>query len=140
MPTSSAIREEGSSPAMSVTKSHSPRGSFDFNAQYTGDGFADYLLGLTSGSRRNFPLETFGLDSSPYSGAFVQDFWKVRSNLTLGLGLRYEYWHSKSLRAGNGATFDPAVGKVIAGVDSDGKVNLTNQPVSPGVDAGFSMV
>jgi len=111
--------------------SHSPRGSFDFNAQYTGDGFADFLLGLTSGSRRNFPLETFGLDSSPYSGAFVQDFWKVRSNLTLGLGLRYEYWHSKALRAGNGATFDPAIGKVIAGVDSNGNVNLTNQPVSP---------
>ena len=62
--------------------SHSPRGSFDFNGQYTGDGFADFLLGLTSGTRRNFPLETFGLDSSPYSGAFVQDFWKVRSNLT----------------------------------------------------------
>ncbi len=55
----------------------------------------------------------------------------MRSNLTLGLGLRYEYWHSKELRAGNGATFDPAIGKVIAGVDSDGNVNLANQPVSP---------
>jgi hypothetical protein len=104
--------------------SHSPRGSFDFNGQYTGDGFADYLLGLTSGSRRNFPLETFGLDSSPYSGLYVQDFWKARSNLTIGLGVRYEYWHEKSLRAGNGATFDPAIGKVIAGVDDDGGVNL----------------
>lgn len=111
--------------------SHSPRGSFDFNGQYTGDGFADFLLGLTSGTRRNFPLETFGLDHSPYSGAFVQDFWKVRPNLTIGLGLRYEYWHAKSLRAGNGATFDPAVGKVIAGVDDDGNVNLSQQPVSP---------
>ena len=111
--------------------SHSPRGSFDFNGQYTGDGFADYLLGLTSGTRRNFPLETFGLDSSPYSGAFVQDFWKLRSNLTIGLGLRFEYWHEKSLRAGNGATFDPAVGKVIAGVDDDGSINLSQQPVSP---------
>ena len=59
--------------------SHSPRGSFDFNAQYTGDGFADYLLGLTSGTRRNYPLETFGLESSPYTGAFIQDFWRARS-------------------------------------------------------------
>ena len=111
--------------------SHSPRGSFDFNGQYTGDGFADFLLGLTSGTRRNFPLETFGLERSPYSAAFAQDFWKVRSNLTVALGLRYEYWHSKKLSAGNGATFDPAIGKVIAGVDSDGNVDLTRQPVSP---------
>ena len=111
--------------------SHSPRGSFDFNGQYTGDGFADYLLGLTSGTRRNFPLETFGLDHSPYSGLYVQDFWKAKSNLTIGLGLRYEYWHEKSLRAGNGATFDPRIGKVIAGVDDDGAINLSQQPVSP---------
>lgn len=111
--------------------SHSPRGSFDFNGQYTGDGFADYLLGLTSGTRRNFPLETFGLDHSPYSGLYAQDFWRVRPNLTIGLGLRYEYWHEKSLRAGNGATFDPSIGKVIAGVDDDGSINLSQQPVSP---------
>lgn len=111
--------------------SHSPRGSFDFNGQYSGDGFADYLLGLTSGTRRNFPLETFGLKSSPYSAAFVQDFWKVRSDLTIGLGVRYERWHEKTLVNGNGATFDPATGMVIAGVDENGSVNLNGQPIAP---------
>jgi hypothetical protein len=111
--------------------SHSPRGSFDFNGQYTGDGFADYLLGLTSGTRRNYPLHTFGLDHSPYSGIFVQDFWKVTPNLTLSLGVRGEYWHAKDLRNGMGSTFDPATGKVIAGVGSDGKVNLNAEPVAP---------
>ncbi len=111
--------------------SHSPRGSFDFNSQYTGDGFADYLLGLTSGTRRNYPLHAFGLVHSPYSGAFAQDFWKVRRNLTLSLGLRLERWGAKELKNGNGSTFDPAIGKVIAGVDENGQVNLTAQPVAP---------
>lgn len=110
--------------------SHSPRGSFDFNGQYTGDGFADYLLGLTSGSRRNYPLESFGLTHAPYSGAWIQDFWKMAPNLTVSLGLRYERWHERTLRNGNGATFDPTIGKVIAGVDEDGQVNLTAQPVA----------
>jgi hypothetical protein len=111
--------------------SHSPRGTFDFNGQYTGDGFADFLLGLTSGTRRNYPLETFGLESSPYTGAFVQDFWKVRSDLTVSLGLRFERWSEKKLVNGNGATFDPAIGKVIAAVDENGQVNLSGQPISP---------
>ena len=110
--------------------SHSPRGSFDFNGQYTGDGFADFLLGYTAGSRRNFPLETFGLENSPYSGIWVQDFWKVTPNITVNVGMRLERWHEKDLRNGTGATFDPALGKVVAGVDKNGEMNLTAQPVT----------
>jgi hypothetical protein len=111
--------------------SHSPRGSFDFNGQYTGNAVADYLLGLTSGTRRNYPLRTFGLDRSPYSGIFAQDFWKITPNLTLSLGIRGEYWHAKDLRNGMGSTFDARTGKVIAGVTSTGKVNLNAEPVAP---------
>ena len=111
--------------------SHSPRGSFDFNGQYTGNGFADYLLGLTSGTRRNYPLMPFGLDHSPYSGLYAQDYWKITPNLTVSLGLRYERWLAKDLKNGNGSTFDPTLGKVIAGVNSDGEVDLSAQPVAP---------
>lgn len=110
--------------------SHSPRGGFTFNSQYTGDGFADYLLGMVSSTLRNFPLESFGLQNAPYSGLYVQDAWRVKPNLTLNLGLRYERWHERQLVAGNGATFDPRLGKVIAGVDTDGNMNLDQQPVS----------
>ena len=117
--------------------SFASRGNFNFNGQYTaqgagtGDGFADYLLGLVSSASRNFPLAPFGLQRGPYAAAFVEDTYKVTHNLTLTLGLRYDYWYEKQHVYGQGATFDPKIGKVVAGVDASGEVNLTAQAASP---------
>jgi Carboxypeptidase regulatory-like domain len=107
------------------------RGSFTFNGQYTSDGFADYLLGLVQSSARNYPLQTFGMADSPYSAVYVQDFWHVSPNLTVNLGLRWDYWHEKAAVRGNVATFDVKLGKSIAGEDKNGRVDLTSQPVAP---------
>lgn len=106
------------------------RGNFGFNGQQTGDGFADYLLGYASEGGRNYPLQTFGMHSSPYSAFYVNDFWKVHPRLTLTLGLRYDYWHNKAAVRGNVGTFDETIGKIVAGED-DGKIDLTSQPVAP---------
>jgi len=108
--------------------SFAAQGSFSFNGQYTGNGFADYLLGLTSSAGRDYPLAPFGVQSAPYSAWFVEDTYKVTNSLTLDLGMRYDRWFAKRSVAGNAATFDPSLGMVIAGVDEDGKVNLTAQP------------
>jgi hypothetical protein len=108
------------------------RGIFDFNGQYTGDGFADYLLGLPDSSGRNYPLQTFGMHDSPYSALYVQDFWKIHPNVTLNFGLRLDYWHEKTAVRGNVATFDLQRGKIIAGEDAKkGGVDLTSQPIAP---------
>ncbi|PYV86399.1 MAG: hypothetical protein DMG05_19800, partial [Acidobacteria bacterium] len=107
------------------------KGTFDFNGQYTGDGFADYLLGYLDSSGRNYPLQTFGMNHSPYSALFIQDSWKIHPNLTLNLGLRWDYWHEKSFVRGNGGTFDVKLGKAIAGEDNNGEVDLTAQTVAP---------
>ena len=107
------------------------KGTFDFNGQYTGNGFADYLLGYTDQSNRNYPIHTFGMKSSPYGAAFVDDSWKISSQFTLELGLRWDYWFAKSLIRGAGGTFDAAIGKAVAGLDNAGQVDLTAQPVAP---------
>ena len=108
--------------------SSSPRGEFAFYNLYSGDGMADFLLGYASSSQKNLPLNTFGLNRNLQSAVHVEDSWRIAKNLTLNLGARYEFWNAPSFVAGNAATFDPGLGKVIAGVDSNGKVNLTQQP------------
>jgi hypothetical protein len=107
------------------------KGTFDFSGQYTGNGFADYLLGYTDSSSRDYPIHTFGMKSNPYGALFVDDNWKVTPHLTLELGLRWDYWFAKSFIRGAGGTFDPALGKAIAAENSNGQVDLTAQPVAP---------
>jgi hypothetical protein len=118
--------------------SGNPRGTFNFNGQYSGDAFADYLLGFMSSTARNFPLETFGMQHSPYSAGYVQDNWRASPTVTVNVGLRVDYWHEKELVAGNGSTFDPVSGKVVAGVSSSGQIDLTHQPVAPFLAAATS--
>ncbi len=111
--------------------SSSPRGAFAFNGQYSGDGFADFLLGYLSSDERNYPLADFAMAHSPYSAAYLQDFWRVHPNVSVTLGLRYDRWHEKGLVRNAGATFDPKRGKIIAGDDGHGNVDLSAQPVAP---------
>ncbi len=111
--------------------SNSSRGSFTFSGLYTGDGFADYLLGLLANDERNYPLKAFAMAHSPYSGLYAQDYWRVHPTLTLNLGLRLDFWHEKAFVRDNGATFDLGRGKVVAAVNRRGEVDLTAQPVAP---------
>ncbi len=57
----------------------------------TGFDFADYLLGLPQSSSIRFGDTSTYFRSSAYS-AYAQDDWRIRSNLSVNTGLRYEYF------------------------------------------------
>jgi trimeric autotransporter adhesin len=56
----------------------------------TGYDFADFLLGLPQQTSVQFGQNNFHFRGN-YWDLYAQDEWKVRGNLTLNLGVRYEY-------------------------------------------------
>ncbi|HYU77795.1 MAG TPA: TonB-dependent receptor [Vicinamibacterales bacterium] len=63
--------------------------AYNFDSRFTNDGIADFLLGYVQslGGSNFFVAQEVQQNYS----AFVQNDWKIRPNLTLNLGLRYEY-------------------------------------------------
>ena len=76
-------------------------GTFTFNNNFdrasssasstvaTGQDFAAFLFGLPSSG--SYDVNTTASWYSYYSAVFVQDDWRVKSNLTINIGLRYDH-------------------------------------------------
>ncbi len=66
------------------------RGQFNFQPAFTGNALADLLLGLPVVAIRGMNDNPQAMRAASYN-AYFQDDWKVRSDLTFNLGLRYEF-------------------------------------------------
>ncbi len=64
-------------------------GSYTYNSQFTGDGQADFLLGMAS--QYTFQTRIQVQLRQSLQGYYWQDDWKVTPKLTVNMGLRYEF-------------------------------------------------
>ena len=63
-----------------------PNGDFTFDGSVTGVDFADYLIGAPAYGGFNQCSQQFLDSRTRYGGAYAQDSWKLKPNLTLNLG------------------------------------------------------
>jgi outer membrane receptor protein involved in Fe transport len=66
------------------------RGTFIFTGAVTGLPFADFLEGFAQETSIQFGAEDYHFRSNSFD-LFAQDNWRAGKNLTLNLGLRYEF-------------------------------------------------
>jgi hypothetical protein len=94
-------------------------GSFVFSGTETGVDFADFLIGTPSQYNQSQLNPYYARNK--YVGAFAQDSWRLRPNLTLNYGLRWDRVAPWSEKYNQVSTF-------VAGAQSD---------VFPGAPAGI---
>jgi hypothetical protein len=86
-------------------------GTFSFSGSETGSDFADFLLGIPSGY-----IQAAGTPfylRNKYGGAFAQDSWRIRPNLTLNYGLRWDFMQPWSEKYNQIQTFVPGQQSVV---------------------------
>jgi hypothetical protein len=103
------------------------RPTFAFNGAFTGNSFADFLLGDPNTAALSSVI--VGDIRYRYYGGYLNDDWKVTPKLTVNLGLRYEYWTPAYERHDLTANFIVGPNKLI----------YANNNVPPSTPAAYAM-
>ncbi len=106
------------------------RGTYTFTGQYSGVGYADFLLGYPSTTGKPTPNNFISRNISSQYGLFLQDDWKATQRLTINAGIRYDLQWFRPSPYGNGALYVPSLQKDVVFANSYPPANATI-PVIP---------
>jgi len=101
-------------------------GTFNFLGTYTGDAFADFLLGYPDNVTRDYFKELNG-DYQSFWGFYAQDNFRLSPNFTLDLGVRLDLNGFYNGIRGQKSAFDRVTGRLIIPSSIDPNV----QPLTP---------
>ena len=109
-----------------------PRGAFRFSGEFTGEPLADAFLGYAS--QTDIQNITDVANTTWYYAAFLQDDWRITNNLTVNVGLRYEYTSGTTESQDRQSNFDFATGQIlVANQDGNSRslINVQENNVAP---------
>ncbi len=104
------------------------RGAFTYTGQFTGNAFADFLLGYPTSA-------VSGIGRGDENGRtnwlhlYAQDDWQARNNLTFNLGLRYEFNQHMYDTDNRLSSIDLDAGRFVIASDDDGNIDPSAAPL-----------
>ena len=123
------------------------RGAFTFTGQWSGNALGDFLLGYPSSAQAGIGRAD-EQGRSTWLHVYAQDDWKVRSNLTLNYGLRYEINGQMNDADNRLSAIDLTVpgGRFVVASDDNGRIAPSAQsllgqipiPYVTSTDAGWT--
>ena len=110
------------------------RGSYTFTGQYSGVGYADFLLGYPSATAKPTPNDFIVRNLSHQYGVYIQDDWRATQRLTINAGIRYDLQWFEPSPYGNDSLYIPSLQKVVVFSRS-----FPTNPVAPVIPAFLNL-